>query len=68
MSALTTTDPEEQKNVEAVINSPEVHAILAELDAQEERGELVTYTHDEALNRLASQGIRKPEVAGPDSA
>jgi hypothetical protein len=66
MSAATSTDPEEQKNVEAVINSPEVKALLDEMDAQEERGELAMHTHEAVLTRLAPQGIRKPEVAGPD--
>ncbi len=56
LSAANTADPEEQKNVEAVINGPEVKALLDDMDAQEERGELTTHTHQAVLNRLALQG------------
>ena len=59
-------DPEDEANVEAVLADPEVQASLDEMDDQESRGELVTYTHEEVLSRLSALGVRKPEVPGHD--
>lgn len=51
--------PQDDELIARVLNDPEVRAELDRFHELYERGELVTYSHEEVMERLRRRGVRR---------